>query len=259
LRAALEVLKGEQAENCRSKSTKTKARHAGGVKMQETDDRSRAVANLIRRDGRLREPLFEIPSRSGRAFAMVILVGLVLLGMYLLFHAGLFFKRFEDQLRAESGDATRIRMYNAQLESLQDRMTGFIAGSVEAKLKALENSVASGTVGAQEIRMFEELKNELKLLETYSAGRSGNLTDQARLDHPRFQAVGGIGQPASHGELLREVLRLKILLYFSIASCGLVGAMVCGYWWQQHSRFKRLQAPFPGVSLLTKAAGDESL
>jgi len=188
---------------------------------------------------------------------MVLMAGLLLLGMYLLFHAGLFFKRFEDQLRAESGDTAKIRIYNAQLESLQDRMTGFIAGSVETKLRALENSVAAGTVGAQEIRMFEELKNELKLLETYSAGKSGNFTDQTRLDHPRFQAAPGFGQPVPNGELLREVLQLKILLYFSIASCGLFGAMVCGYWWQQHSRFKRLQAPFSGVALLTKTTGDE--
>lgn len=226
--------------------------------MQETDDRSRAVANLNRRDLRLREPFFEIPSRSGRMFAMVLLFGMLLLSMYLLFHAGLFFKHFEDKLRAESGDTAKIRIYNQQLASLQERMTGFIAGSVEAKLRTLEHSVASGTVGAQEIRMFEELRNELKLLETYSAGRSGNLTDQARLDHPRLQASPDFAAPDPNGELLREILQLKVLFYFSIASCSLVGAMVCAYWWQ-HSRVKRLQAPFSGVSLLTKSVGDDTL
>jgi len=213
---------------------------------------------LVRCDRPMQEPSFETPSRRGRIFAIILLVCLVALSLYLFFHTSLLFRSFEYQFQAENNDVAKIRVYSQQLESLQDRMTGFIAGSVENKIRTLEKSIAAGAVGAQEIRTFEELKNELKLLETYSAGKGGKLTDQARLDHSRFQVVPGSAQSVPEGELLREIVKLKILFYLSIGSCSLMAALVGGCWWQNQRRAKRLQAPLSRAPLLAKNSSDEA-
>lgn len=225
--------------------------------MHERYDRSRPIVGLVGRDIALREPLFQAHSRRGRIAALVLLACMAVLGSYLFFRSGLFISHVQDSLRAASGDTDKIRIYNQQLESLQGKMAGFIADSVETKLRTLEKSVAAGTVGTEEFRTFEELKSELKLLETYSLGTSGNGMDQARLDHQRFQVLPGSRQTTSAGDLMREVLHLQNLFYLGIASCGMIGLLVGGYWWQHEARHKRLHRNLSRARLLTNRLSDE--
>jgi len=226
--------------------------------MHESYESSRPVVNLVRRDMALREPLLGAPSRRHRRiFAMILLAGMLLLGIYLFLQTGLFLGHLEEKLRVPNRDTAKIRIYNEQFESLQDRMTGFIAGSVETKLRMLEHSVASGTVGAQEIRTFEELKSELKLLETYAAGKVGNALDQSRFEHQRFQVSPGSSQSVSDGDLMRELSQLKNLFYFGIASCGVIAGLIGGYWWQHNAREKRLQSHLSRTPLLANRRNDE--
>jgi hypothetical protein len=178
---------------------------------------------------------------------------LLAVSLYVLLNTGQMLERFQGRLAGiEDSDTVKIRQYNQKLEALQDRMTAFVADSVETKIKTLEKNVTEGTVGTQEIKTLEELKGEVKLLEKYSAAKGGNLTDSSRLDHARFQITPGSQSTASSGDLLYEVSKMKRLLYLGIASCGFVGFLIGGYWWQGHIRVKRLSREMPLPRLLVR-------
>lgn len=221
--------------------------------MQDRDNHNRPVVDLIRRHERLPdEILLDAPSLRARYWAFALMALLLALSFYLFLNTQYLFERFQGRLAGvEDSDALRIRQYNEKLESLQNRMTVFVADSVETKLKSLERNVTAGTVGAQEIKTLEELKGEVKLLEDYSAGKHGKLLDPSRLDHARFQSIpGSDNNTAPAGDLLYEVSQIKRLLYLGIASCGLVGLMIGGYWWQSVSHAKRLGGGRPSQRLL---------
>jgi hypothetical protein len=226
--------------------------------MQDPNLYNRHVANLIRR-GRLPDhDMADTPERRMRYWAWSLMALILALGLYLLLNTGQMLERFQGRLAGvEDNDTVRIKQYNRQLEALQDRMTSFVADSVENKLKALERNVTEGVVGAQEIKTLEELRGEVKLLEKYSAGRGGNLTDSSRLEHARFQITPGTGDMPSSADLLNEVSQMKRLLYLGIASCGFVGCLLGGYWWQSNSRIKRLSKELPLPRLLTGKAEED--
>jgi len=226
--------------------------------MQEHNHRDRPALDLIRRDRFPEHSLFEVPSPWARYWAFALMALMIAASIYLFLGTNRLFDRVQGGLaEVEDSDTQRIRQYNEKLQSLQDRMTVFVADSVETKLKTLEKNVTAGTVGSSEINTLEELKGEVTLLRTYSAGRHANLTDPARLDHPRFQITPGTQIPVSNGDLLYEVSQMKRLLYLSIASCGFVGFLIGGYWWQSHSKFRRLAKEMPGTPLLAGKAEED--
>lgn len=219
--------------------------------MQHHNHQNRPVVELI-----TRHPLPEprpVDYWPARYWGLLLMGILLVACVYLFLNAGLRFDAFQTRVAvANDGDAAKLRVYNQKLESLQNRMTVFVADSVETKIKSLEKNIESGTVGAQEISALEELKAEVKLLEKYSVGGGGHLTDLARLDHPRFRVTPGSRNPQPDEDLLYEVSRMKYLLYFGIASCGLVGLMLGGYWWQTNARIKRLSAELHRSRLLAR-------
>ena len=209
--------------------------------MQDHNHNDRPVLDLIRRDEFPDRTPFDISSQWARYWAFALMALMMAVSIYLFLSTNRIFERLQGSLSVvEDGDARRIRQYNEKLESLQDRMTVFVADSVETKLKTLEKNVTAGTVGTQEIKTLEELKGEVKLLQNYSSGKHANLTDPSRLDHPRFQTTPGSQATATSGDLLYDVSQMKRLLYISIASCGFVGFMIGGHWWHSASRAKRL-------------------
>ena len=209
--------------------------------MYDSNKNSRPDADLARREMALTEPAF-----AEGAPAVVLWLGLLFsvlgVGLFLFFNTQQFVSQFQTKFAVESEDSAKIRRYNLQLASLQERMTAFIADSVENRLRSLEKNIQAGEVGTQDIRNFEELRNELKLLESYAAGNGGNLTDSSRLEHPRFQVTPGTKDVGANRDMIAELVQLKTLLYISIASCGVVAFMVGGYWWQSSAKVKRLQS-----------------
>lgn len=219
--------------------------------MQDHNDYSRHVVDIIRRDWLPDRAMTDMPMRRVRNWAWALMALILAVSLYLLLNTGQLLERFQGRLAGvEDNDTLRIRQYSQKLEDLQNRMTVFVADSVETKLKSLEKNVTEGTVGTQEMKTLEELKEELKLLENYSAGKGGNLTDSSRLDHPRFQITPGTQNGATVGDLLYEVTQMKRVLYLGIASCGFVGFLIGGYWWQSYSRNKRLPREVPAARLL---------
>ena len=226
--------------------------------MQDHKNYNQPVGDIILRD-RLPDHLMpDMPSQRWRYWVLAVVALVLAVSLYLLINTSQMAARFQVKLASvEDSDTLRIRQYNQKLEELQDRMTVFVADSVETKLKTLEKNVTDGSVGTQEIKILEDLKGEVQLLEKYSSGRGGKLTDSSRLDHPRFQITPGTQSTTSGGDLLYEVSQMKRLLYLSIASCGFVGFLIGGHWWQSNSRIKRLSRDIPSPRLLVRKTADE--
>jgi hypothetical protein len=218
-------------------------------------DDSQATLDLVRREMAMGEPLFEGRQRRFRLVAVSLFFALLAVSLYLFLHTRHVLDQARSRLEqpAQDADSVKIRQYNHQVEVLQEKMTVFIADSVETRLRLLEKNVAEGKVGDQEINGIEDLKRQLRMLENYAAGKGGRLTDYARLDHPRLQPAPGTAARGADEQLLAEMIQVKYLLYVSVASCGMVGFLIGGYWWQHANRRRGLPRDLVHLRLPSRA------
>lgn len=114
---------------------------------------------------------------------------------------------------------------SAEINTLKGQLIGLLSGSIESKLRTLEESVRLGAV-SMSLGTIEDLKNDVKVLRAYSTGN--NESGQADINNEL---------------LLQEVNQLKKLIYLIIASCGLMLAAVAGVWVKNRQRlpFKESQ------------------
>jgi hypothetical protein len=100
---------------------------------------------------------------------------------------------------------------SAEVNTLKGQLVGLVSGSIESKLRTLEDSIRQGSV-VNSLGTIEDLKNDIKVLRVYSDGSKKE-------------------QPVIPNEqLMREVTQLKTLIYLTLASCGLMLAAVAGIW-----------------------------
>lgn len=213
-----------------------------------------ASRHLVRRATSGDESYFVGYPQRNRFIVLGLLIGLMVFAVYLFLHTQQFIGQVQTLLTqgVDDPDAAKIRQYTYQVEVLQQKMSVFIADAVETRLHALEKNVAEGRVGDQEIKGIEELKNQVRLLESFTAGKSGHFIDVTQLDHPRFHPVPRSQLTGRNDELLAEIIQLKHLLYVSIASWGVVGLLAGGYWWQQHGRHRALPSAIVTRHLLSR-------
>jgi hypothetical protein len=100
---------------------------------------------------------------------------------------------------------------SAEVNNLKGQLVGLVSGSIESKLRILEGSIRTGALD-NSLGMVEDLKNDLKLLRSYSEPPK---RDQAMI---------------ANEQLMQEVSQLKTLIYLTLASCGLMLAAVAGIW-----------------------------
>lgn len=111
----------------------------------------------------------------------------------------------------------------AEMDSLKGQVVGLVSGSIEGKLKSLETSIKAGSLNGS-LGTIEEIKNDLKILRGYSPGEKAETA--VKLDNEL---------------LIEEMSHLKRLIYFILASCGLMFAAVAGIW------AKYQQLPFKAI------------
>jgi hypothetical protein len=116
---------------------------------------------------------------------------------------------------------------SAEVNTLKGQVVGLVSGSIESKLRTLESSIRVGSV-ANSLGTIEELKNDLKILRSYSEPEKT--------------------QPAtiSNEKLMQEMSQLKRLIYTTIASCGLMLAAVAGIWIKNRKRIPHIKTGFLG-------------
>ncbi|WP_156912929.1 hypothetical protein [Methylocaldum szegediense] len=143
------------------------------------------------------------------------------------------------------------------MEALQQRFGALLADSVEMRLKALQTKIEKGTVSSADLAAFDQLKNDLMLLQGYAAVGGADALDGTAVEHARFRRLPDSGA-ARNQELLDEVLYVKNLLYFCAASLATTAVLISGYWLGQRSRLHRIGSEIASIPMLAKRPGGES-
>ncbi len=115
-----------------------------------------------------------------------------------------------------------------EIKLLQSQLVGLIGGSIESKLRVLEESIKSGNLSTTGMGVIQDLKNDVIVLKTYSKTGAGRL----------IATNNQIVEKKLNKQLMDEVSQLKNLLYASIASCSLLVAAIAGVWYQGRYRLE---------------------
>jgi hypothetical protein len=185
---------------------------------------------------KIHEVVRTIPSHQQLMKVNRTLMGAVLFLMLVVFVLGLIFVPDPNLVQGrEKLSASGIASegmnpaVSPEVNALKGQLIGLVSGSIESKLKTLENSVKSGTVD-NSLGTIADLKNDLKVLRSYS-------------DNPqKAQTV------VSNVQLAEEVTHLKHLIYATLASCGLMFVAVAGVWVKYRKRlpYKEIKKGFLG-------------
>ena len=105
----------------------------------------------------------------------------------------------------------------AEINTLKGQLVGLVSGSIESKLRTLEQSIRMGQVNTS-LGTVQDLKNDVRVLRSYSEPEKKQ------------------GQNLANETLLKEVSQLKTLIYLTLTSCGLLIAAIGGIWVRNHFR-----------------------
>lgn len=114
-------------------------------------------------------------------------------------------------------------LLSAEIDTLKSQLIGLVSGSIESKLRSLEQSIKLGSVNYS-LGTIEDLKNDVKILRSYSDSVKPDKVD------------------LTNEQLLSEMSHLKELIYLTLASCGLMIAAVGGIWFRSRYLLPNKQA-----------------
>ena len=170
--------------------------------------------------------LQRIPSHQGLMKVNRWLMAMVFFLMTVIVIAGFFMLPANDLTRYKKPEVTVVEMnpvLSAEVNTLKGQFVGLVSGSIESKLRSLEESVRLGTVSSA-LGTIEDLKNDVKVLRSYS--------EPAKKEKVAL----------SNEQLMQEMSELKRLIYVTLASCGLMMAAVAGIWFKNRYRLPYKEA-----------------
>jgi hypothetical protein len=144
------------------------------------------------------------------------LMTLVLILGFMVFPGEDFISTYKKVTPLEIHTAGVNPVLSAEVNTLKGQVVGLVSGSIESKLRALENSIKLGSV-SNSLGTIEDLKNDIKVLRSYS-------------DPVESKSESAV---LKNEQLMQEMSHLKDLIYFTLASCGLMFAAVAGIWIKQ--------------------------
>lgn len=163
-------------------------------------------------------------------YAVITLILVVLLLGFFLMSKQDTLTQFEKQQAIAEIQKQQINpALTEEINALKAQLLGLISGSIESKIKVLEESILLGGVttttgmGAA----IQDLKNDITVLKTYSKTGAG------RLIATETQFIAS--KPDK--QLIDEIANLKNLFYISIAFCGLLAMAIGGIWYQSKTRY----------------------
>ncbi len=178
------------------------------------------------------------------------------LGLVVLFSMLALFYQFQTELdlleqrlltEAPAAGGQRLQAIDQHMGHLRDRLHGLMADSLELRLKSLERRLSMGHVNPDDLVLMEALKADLKTLESYASTPGAAGLEYATAEHPRYQADRNAPVPAivTQGELLREISRLRTLLYLCLTGLVAGGALFVGRHWLARRKPVALTGPLP--------------
>ncbi|MDD5462637.1 MAG: hypothetical protein PHG00_13560 [Methylococcales bacterium] len=170
--------------------------------------------------------LQSIPSHQGLMKVNRWLMAMVFFLMTVIIIAGFFIFPANDIKNYKNSKVNITEMnpvLSAEVNTLKGQFVGLVSGSIESKLRTLEESIRLGTVSSA-LGTIEDLKNDVKVLRSYS-------------EPPKKENAS-----LSNEQLIQEMSELKHLIYLTIGSCGLMLAAVAGIWIKTHYRLPHKEA-----------------
>lgn len=171
--------------------------------------------------------LQRIPSHQGLMKVNRWLMAMVFFLMSVIVIAGFFFLPTNDITRFKKSEAAIAEMnpvLSAEVNTLKGQFVGLVSGSIESKLRTLEESIRLGSVSSS-LGTIEDLKNDVKVLRSYS-------------EPPKEKNV----VIANNEQLMQEMSELKRLIYVTLTSCGLMLAAIAGIWFKNRYRLPNKEA-----------------
>ena len=154
--------------------------------------------------------LERITSHQGLMKVNRLLMSLVFFLMAVIVIAGVFYLPTNEFTQFKKTEATISEInpvLSVEVNTLKSQFVGLVSGSIESKLRSLEESIRSGSVTSS-LGTVEDLKNDVKILQTYS--------EPIKPDQ----------------QIIQEMSHLKHLVYLTMASCGLMLAVIGGIWYK---------------------------
>lgn len=145
------------------------------------------------------------------------LMAVVLILGFLLFPSHDVVPNYRKATSSEAYAAEMSSVLSAEVNMLKGQLIGLVSGSIESKLRILEESIRLGAVSSS-LGTIEDLKNDVKVLRSYSGPAQ---KEQVAIDSE---------------QLMLEMSQLKNLIYLTLASCGLMLAAVAGIWIKNRNR-----------------------
>lgn len=144
---------------------------------------------------------------------VLFLMTLIFIAGFLLLPSNDFVDNYK-KLTAVDEYATQTNpRLSAEVDTLKGQVVGLVSGSIESKLRSLEDSLRAGTIN-NSLGTIEDLKNDVKVLRAYSEPSNKQQ----------------VGTATANEQLVQEMSHLKRLIYLSLASCGLMLAAAAGIW-----------------------------
>jgi hypothetical protein len=180
--------------------------------------------------------LHTIPSHQGLMkinklllTAVFFLMTVVLILGFLLFPTHDVVPNYRKATPFEVYSSEMNSVLSAEVNTLKGQLIGLVSGSIESKLRTLEESIRLGAVSSS-LGMIEDLKNDVKVLRSYS--------DPAQKEQVSIDSE----------QLMLEMSQLKNLVYLTLASCGLMLAALAGIWIKNRNRlpYKEIKRSYLG-------------
>ncbi len=175
--------------------------------------------------------LQNIPQHQGLVKANRILLLLASSLMVIVFILGFLLIPTGNMLDKFTSSSTQVEasavytienaVLSAEIKALKSQFVGLISGSIESKLRMLEESIRKGSI-ITSLDTVEGLRADVKVLQAYSAPLP--VSEKRKIKNQR------------NVEILKEVSQLKTLIYLTLTSCGLMIAAICGFWVRRHFR-----------------------
>lgn len=178
------------------------------INLDDADSESRALAILQ-----------AVQKHHALVKANRFLLMLVFALMVFVFVMGLFLMPKQsvlNDLKANKAATAAYALQNpaisAEINTLKGQLFGLVSGSIESKLRSLEENIKRGSV-VDSLNTIQDLKSDVKVLSAYT-------------NAPQVKAQ----EDAVNQQLIKEMTDLKDLVYLTFASCGLMIAAVAGVW-----------------------------
>lgn len=107
---------------------------------------------------------------------------------------------------------------SAEINALKGQLFGLVSGSIESKLRSLEENIKRGSV-VDSLNTIQDLKSDVRVLSSYSYSPLVKAQDD------------DVNQ-----QLIKELTELKDFVYLTFISCGLMIAALAGVWLRHRYR-----------------------